>query len=174
MIYVVYIAVGIALILIINGLIQPSQFNVRRSISINAEPSKVYPLIEDLKQWDKWSPWAEKDPTMRKVYSEPSNGVGAEFAWDGNKQVGKGRMTIVGVETNQSVSIRLQIEAPVSAQNQVKLSLEPQNSSTNTSWEMRGSQNFLMRAMSLFFSMDKMVGKDFECGLRSLKALAED
>ena len=38
---------------------------------------------------------------------------------------------------------------------------------------MRGPCPFLGKLMGVIFNMDKMVGRDFEAGLSSLKTLAE-
>lgn len=186
MIYVFSILATLAIALIINGLMQPKIFSISRSISLNKTPANVYPLIEDLKHWDSWSPWAEKDPGMKKDFSEPSSGPGAFYSWHGNKEVGQGKMTIIETEQDKSISIELDIKKPFEAHNQVFFSLQdsgpgkqaenhPSNNlGTLATWSMSGRQNFFMRAMSLFLNMDKMVGSDFETGLRSLKALVED
>jgi len=174
MIYLTTITAIIVIMLIANGFAQAKTFNISRSILINRHAESVYPFIEDLRQWDNWSPWAEKDPAMEKQFSEPAKGVGASYSWNGNKQVGNGKMTITDSRLNESVFIRLDIETPFEAHNNVNFTLQPQESSTLATWSMSGSQNFFMRAMSLFFNMDKMVGQDFETGLRSLKALVED
>lgn len=174
MTYLLSIILITVIALIINGFLQPKTFNISRAIAINRNVETVFPYIEDLKQWDTWSPWAEKDPAMEKHFSEPSQGVGASYTWNGNKQVGRGKMTITDAQENQSISLRLDIEAPFEAHNNVTFTLMSEQSSTVATWAMSGPQNFVMRAMSLFFNMDKMVGPDFETGLRSLKALAED
>lgn len=174
MIFTLCIIAALALAFCVNGLLQPSHFSVSRSISINRIPETVFPLIEDLKSWDAWSPWAEKDPAMTKQFSDPSDGVGASYMWDGNKDVGKGKMTITDITMHKSVSINLDIETPFEAHNNVLFSLQSKNNETIATWQMSGPQNFVMRALSYFFNMDRMVGKDFETGLRSLKALVED
>jgi hypothetical protein len=38
---------------------------------------------------------------------------------------------------------------------------------------MHGRNALMAKVMSLFISMDKLVGKDFETGVANLKALAE-
>jgi hypothetical protein len=38
---------------------------------------------------------------------------------------------------------------------------------------MYGPSPFISKLMGLFFNMDKLIGKDFESGLASLKSLAE-
>ena len=178
MIYTLCIIAALVLVFSINGLLQPKHFRVSRSITIKGTPETIFPLIEDLKNWDAWSPWAEKDPGMIKEFSDPSHGIGASYMWHGNKQVGKGKMTITATVAHESVSIDLDIDTPVEAHNKVRFSLQAQtnnqNNNTTATWQMSGPQNFVMRAMNFFFDMDKMVGKDFETGLRSLKALVED
>ena len=44
---------------------------------------------------------------------------------------------------------------------------------TTVTWAMYGPAAFITKVMGLFFSMDTMIGRDFEAGLASLKALAE-
>ena len=72
MTFLVYLLLVIGIMLLVNGLMQPKTFRVYRTISINSPGKDVYPLIADLKHWDNWSPWAQKDPNMRKDYSSPS------------------------------------------------------------------------------------------------------
>jgi hypothetical protein len=38
---------------------------------------------------------------------------------------------------------------------------------------MYGPASFVSKLMGIFFNMDNMIGKDFEAGLASLKAIAE-
>jgi hypothetical protein len=38
---------------------------------------------------------------------------------------------------------------------------------------MHGPSRFIGKIMSVFFSMDHMIGKDFETGLSNLKSLTE-
>jgi hypothetical protein len=44
---------------------------------------------------------------------------------------------------------------------------------TDVTWTMHGPNLFIGKVMSLFISMDRMIGKDFETGLANLKAIAE-
>ena len=173
MTFLVYLLLVIGIMLLVNGLMQPKTFRVYRTISINSPGKDVYPLIADLKHWDNWSPWAQKDPNMRKDYSSPSTESGAYYRWSGNKDVGKGQMTIVDTIPDKNVALKLDIEAPFEAHNDVVLSLESENGTSTVTWAMTGSQNFFMRVMSFAFNMDKMVGSDFESGLENLKQLAE-
>ena len=49
----------------------------------------------------------------------------------------------------------------------------PTDGGTEVIWTMTGPKTFMTRVMGIFMSMDKMVGKDFDRGLASLKAVVE-
>ena len=173
MTFLIYLLVVIIVMLIVNGLMQPKSFHVFRTIDIRAADKDIYPLIADLKNWDAWSPWAQKDPIMRKDYSTPSTGNGAQYKWSGNKEVGRGQMTIVDTTQDKGVTLKLDIEAPFEAHNVVDFSIDADAELSTVTWAMTGPQNFFMRAMSFVFNMDRMVGRDFESGLLRLKQLIE-
>lgn len=152
---------------------RPDDFGVHRTASIRAAPDRIYPLIADFRQRPAWSPYEAKDPAMKRTLGSVAAGPGATYAWDGNKEVGQGDMTITAVEAARHVSIRLNFVKPFAATNQVDFVLEPQGDSTRVTWDMRGPAPYVSKLMGLFFDMDRMIGRDFELGLANLKAAAE-
>ena len=148
-------------------------FRVQRTATIAAPPEKVFRLIQDLHQWASWSPWEKMDPAMKKTYSGAPQGTGAALEWDGNNDVGTGRMEIVSTAPSSRVVIKLDFLKPFEAHNQAEFTVEGSESSTSVTWAMHGPQPFIMKVMDLVMGMDKMVGKDFETGLANLKQLAE-
>jgi Polyketide cyclase / dehydrase and lipid transport len=163
---VVVIILGLALT-------KPSTFRVERSITVNASPEKVAGLINDFHQWNEWSPWAKLDPTMKTTYTGPTSGPGAIYEWEGNSKVGKGRMEILSVEPAKT-SIKLDFLKPFEGHNISDFVLEPQGSATRVNWVMYGPTEFFPgKIMSVFTSMDKMIGPDFDKGLANLKTDAE-
>lgn len=154
---------------------RPSTATVERSAVIPASPEVVYGLIADFHQWEKWSPWDKLDPNQQRTFEGAAAGVGAIYSWAGNDKVGKGKMEIKDARTNEFVGIRLDFTAPwESLDNRNEFALTPEGTGTKVSWKMIGRQDGLMhKIMSLFFSMEKMVGPDFERGLASLKSAAE-
>jgi uncharacterized protein YndB with AHSA1/START domain len=152
---------------------KPDVFQVRRSASIKAPPEKVYPLINDLKQWHLWSPWEKKDPGMKRTFSATTAGKGATYAWDGDKNVGRGSMEITEAVPASKIRLKLDFETPFEAHNIVTFTLEPRDGATQVTWLMEGPAPYLARIMHVFFNMDKMVGGDFEAGLAAMKAAAE-
>lgn len=151
---------------------KPDSFRIERSTTIKASPEKISAYLTDFKQWAAWSPWEEKDPAMKRTYSGAATGKGAVYGWEGNKNVGTGRMEILDAQL-QKVTIKLDFLAPFEAHNTTEYLLEPQGDSTKLTWSMFGPSNYMSKLMSVFMSMDKMVGPDFEAGLSKLKAAAE-
>jgi hypothetical protein len=152
---------------------KPDAFRIQRTASIKAPPEKIFPLINDFHNWGSWSPWEKLDPAMHKTHSGAVNGQGAVYEWEGNKQVGKGRMEITEVAPSSKVTIKLDFFKPFEAHNTAEFALAAQGDATNVTWAMLGQQPFMFKVMSVFMSMDKMIGKDFETGLANMKGIAE-
>ena len=153
---------------------RPGDFAVQRSIAIQAEPARIYPLIADFRQWPVWSPWEKLDPAMKRTLSGASSGTGAAYAWEGSSKVGAGRMEIKEATAPSKIVIQLDFLRPFEAHNITDFTLAPRaDATTEVTWLMRGPANFMTKLMGLFTSMDKMVGKDFEAGLANLKAAVE-
>ncbi|MFO0699513.1 MAG: SRPBCC family protein [Nitrospira sp.] len=74
---------------------KPDTFHVQRSTSIQAPPDKIFPLIDDFHHQVSWSPWEKMDPALTRRFSGTPRGIGAIYEWDGNSQVGKGRIEIL-------------------------------------------------------------------------------
>jgi uncharacterized protein YndB with AHSA1/START domain len=152
---------------------QPDTFLISRSVSINAGPEKIYPYMSDFQKGDLWSPYEKKDPAMKRTFSGPESGKGAVYDFEGNKNVGKGRLEIVEAEPPVKVVLTLDMISPVKGHNVIEYSLKPQGEGTKVTWSMRGNNTYLSKLICTFISMDKMVGGDFETGLGNLKALVE-
>jgi len=151
---------------------RPSTFKVERSILIKAPAQKIFALVNDLHLWEGWTPY-NRDPAMKKTYSGSASGKGAEYAWEGNKDVGMGEIKITDVVAPSRVEMELHMIKPFEGRNKVVFSFITEAESTRVSWDMDGRQNLMVKIMGLFISMDNMIGKDFEVGLAKLKALAE-
>jgi hypothetical protein len=133
----------------------------------------VFALIQDFHHWGGWSPWERLDPNLKRTYSGEPAGTGAMYEWEGNKNVGTERMEVAEALAPAKVVIRLDFLKPFEAHNTAGFVLEPQGSSTRVTWAMHGPRPFLFKVMTVFLSMDAMVGEDFEKGLANLKELAE-
>lgn len=151
--------------------LMPNHYGLIRSIQIKASPEKIYPLIASPKEWKKWSVWNQRDPNMEILFSGPETGAGASWDWK-SKNEGNGGMKLTRVAANQVINYELHFEG-MGKPSSGALTLEPEGTSTKVTWSMIGSSegNFMMKLFAPF--MDKMVGPDFEDGLKNLKAIAE-
>jgi hypothetical protein len=172
----IYVAIGLVVligILVAVVAMQPSSFRIERSATMSASASAAFAQVNDFHNWDGWSPWAKLDPTMKQTYEGPTAGTGAKYSWLGNKQVGEGRMAITESRPNEFIRIDLQFIQPFKASNISEFTFKPDGQKTTVTWSMSGTKNFMFKAMGLFMSMGKMVGKDFEKGLASMKEIVE-
>lgn len=152
---------------------RPADFRITRSITIAAPPEAVFAQVNDFHKWDEWSPWAKLDPAMKQTYEGAPAGTGAIYSWAGNNEVGEGRMTITESRTNEMIGIKLEFLKPFAAVNTTEFSFAPEGNQTRVVWSMSGKNNFMAKAFDLFMNMDKMVGSDFEKGLRQMKSVVE-
>jgi uncharacterized protein YndB with AHSA1/START domain len=170
--------IGVVIILLIAGVLlhaanKPDTFRVERSASIQAPPERIFPLINDLRAFNTWNPFEKKDPNLKGRYSGPASGRGAGYAFDGNKDVGKGSIEILESSPPSKVAMRLSMVEPFEVRNTVEFTLVPIGGSTNVTWAMQGPAPYIAKIIHVFIDMDRMVGKDFEAGLAGLKAAAE-
>jgi len=152
---------------------RPASFRIQRSLRIAVPREKLFAYVADLHNFDAWSPWAPLDPAMSKTHFGAASGVGAGYEWQGNKNVGHGRMEIVEALAPERVLIKLDFLKPFEAHNMAEYLLAEAGGETEFTWAMYGPNNFLSKVMGLFFNMDRMVGAQFEQGLVALKAVAE-
>ena len=152
---------------------QPDTFRVQRSASIKAPPDKIFAMINDLKAWAAWSPYEKKDPAMKRTFGAITAGKGATYAWQGDGNVGEGRMEIVESAPPNKVMIKLDFLKPFEAHNTAEFTLEPKGGGTLVTWAIYGPSAYVTKVMGLFFNIDSMIGRDFEAGLADLKTAAE-
>ena len=170
------IGIGVA-VLIVAFLVlvatRPSTYTVERSATISAPADVAYGQVADFHYWAAWSPWEKLDPSMKKTYDGAPTGQGAMYHWVGNDQVGEGRMTIVGAKPGEQIDIKLEFVKPFEATSQTLFTFKPAGDTTQVTWIMNGTNNFMSKAVSLFVNFQASIGSDFERGLAALKTAAE-
>jgi hypothetical protein len=175
--YAAIVIIVVLVVLIVGVLIyavtRPGDFRIERSASMAAPPDKIFQLINDFHHWTEWSPWDKIDPALKRTYSGANEGRGAMYEWEGNKQVGKGRMEITDSSAPSKIVIKLDFLQPFEAHNTAEFTLNGAGGSTTVNWAMIGKHAAIMKVLCLFMNMDKMVGGDFEKGLASIKAIVE-
>ena len=110
---------------------------------------------------------------MKRSFEGPRSGKGAIYAWDGDSNIGAGRIEIVEASAPNRVRIKLDFFRPFAASNTAEFTLQPKGDTTDVTWAMYGPNLFLGKVMQVFLDFDRMVGTDFEAGLADLKRTAE-
>ncbi len=170
------IALGILVIIIaFLGFVstRESQFKYERSGLINAPAEKIFPYISNLKMGGMWSPYEKKDLNMRKTFTGPGDQVGSILEFEGNKEVGSGKLELLKVVPGQLVEMKLTMTKPFHAENIIQYQLSSENGGTRFSWSMSGNGGFMGKLISLFIDCEKMVAADFVQGIANLKSVVE-
>ncbi len=169
---ILIVIVALIAAMLIYAATKPNTFLVRRTTHIDAPPERIFPMIDDLHAQSAWSPF-EKDPAMKRMHSGAPRGKGAVYEWDGNRQVGAGRIVITELVPPSKIVLLLDMDRPFKAHNTVEFTLERSGAGTNVTWSMQGRQPYMAKVMTIFMDCDKMVGSQFEEGLAKLKQLVE-
>ena len=112
---------------------------------------------------------------MQKKFTGTDGEVGAISYWNGNKEVGEGEQEITKIIEGERVEGELRFLKPWKSKSDCYLTVDDSNNGkTIVTWGFSGTNKFPMSIMMLFMNMDKMVGKDFEEGLESLKSKLEN
>ena len=177
MLKIIAIAVAIVVALVAGVLAyaatKPDALRVQRTTSIKAPAEKIFALINDFHSWGRWSPYEKKDPAMKRTLSGAASGQGAVYEWDGNGNVGRGRMEILESSPPSRIAIKLDFIKPFEGHNIAEFVLEPDGHATRVTWTMSGPSPYIGKVMRVFLDMDRMIGTDFEAGLANLKTATE-
>lgn len=135
------VAVILLGVFLIMAAFQSEDFKISRSVLMTAPEDKIFPLVNDLKAFDKWNPFMVRDPQAKIIYDGPSTGVGMSSAWNGNERLGAGKNTIVESHPNELVGMRLDFERPMKATNSVVFTFTPQAQGPWVTWSMTGKRD---------------------------------
>jgi len=155
------------------GLVLPDRARVVRSVKIEAPPSQVFALVNGFRQFDKWSPWEDKDPQLKAQLSGPAYGVGAHYEWQGNAAVGSGSQEIITSTSYTQVKTRLNFSG-FEQPNVSTFDLEADGpTTTHVYWslEIKLGDNPIAHYFGLL--MDRRIGPDYKRGLERLRTLAQ-
>ncbi|MEO0374897.1 MAG: SRPBCC family protein [Cyanobacteria bacterium P01_A01_bin.17] len=172
----VSVLLSLAILFLIGGFTLPSTVHVERSIHIDSTPVDIFPLVGDLGEWSKWSPWAEMDPDMEMTVT--GLGKGQQLQWHSdNPRVGHGtqELTIFAPPTYVKSHLDFGNQGVADA----TFLLEAEEEGSRVSWaldtDMREGVPLFKQPISTYFQlfMDDVIGKDYELGLSNLKNVAE-
>jgi hypothetical protein len=175
----IIVAAGMALLASLGTLVavaarQSDAWYVQRSATMRAAPEAVFSQLDDFRRWQAWSPWADLDPQAQVRFEGPERGPGAVFSWNGNDQIGEGRMTILETQPPLWLRCKLQFVRPMPDESLVEFTVIPRGEEVLVRWSMHGEHpNLLSKLFCMVMNLDGMIGPDYERGLARLKAVVE-
>ena len=156
-------------ITIIMGLVMSADYDVKRSVEINASPTQIHKIVGDLNQWSKWTPWQKNDPNTKIEVSEISTGVGASQKWVGGKS---GQLDVTRSSEDYGVDYNLSFTGEGTL-TKSSITYEPAGNVTVVSWNMVGKMPVPVIGSYIALIMDEMSGPTLEIGLKNLKEVIE-
>jgi len=170
--------IGIVFLVVVIGFAvfvstREARFSYERSGVIQAPPEVIFPYISNLKLGQEWSPYAKADPNMKVTFSGFDGEAGSAMEFEGNDQVGSGKVEILNLVPNESVEIKLTMIKPFRAENHVFYTLSREENGTRFTWRMTGENGFIGKLISVLIDCDNMIGSQFVSGIENLKTLIE-
>jgi uncharacterized protein YndB with AHSA1/START domain len=165
------LAVLLALLVVV-ALLLPSSAHVERSLFIQAPPAVVFDLADDLRSFNRWSPWARLDPETRYTFHGPESGVGARMDWQSrHPAVGSGSQEVIALEPGRRLVVAL--EFGNEGMGTAYYVVQPEDEGTRTTWgsDTDFGNDLVGRYIGLF--LGPAIGAEYEKGLANLKVLAE-
>jgi len=162
----------IIFVVAVTAFMMPPSTRVSRFIVIDRDIETVFSMVNNHREFNKWSPWARLDPGARYEFSGPDSGVGANMRWwSRNRKVGRGSREIILSIPKERVDLRLQLGRRNEAL--VRFNLVKHNQGTGLTWSFHIEHG--TNLLSRFFgpALDTWVGADYEAGLKNLKVLLE-
>ena len=153
--------------------LQPSDYRVERTVTVDTPASEVFANVNDFHKWESWSPWAKIDPNAKIAFEGPEAGEGTVMTWDGNDDVGAGKMTLIESKPDEAVKIKVEFTRPFEGSTNSDFSFAPNGEQTDVTWTLSGMHNFVEKAFCLVMNGLDMMGSDLEKGLSQLKSASE-
>lgn len=160
----------IGLIFIAYSMILPEDAWIEREIEINTGPELIFNHFNDLKLFNRWSPWYEHDSGVEYKFAGPNRGVGATMQWQSKD--GSGFLEIMTSVPYNIVSSTLKMDDNRNGTSSVTIFNNRDNTLCRVVWsyEVR-LDGVVQRYMGRF--IDRLLGPGLERGLADLKSLAE-
>ncbi len=169
------VLVVLVAIVLIAALFVSKDVLYEKSISINAPIESVWENVNSLDDMDKWSPWNDIDPNMKKEMQGPDGQIGAIASWDSDhKDVGKGSQTIAKIEAPTLFETDLKFYEPYESEAKGYVKLEKEDKGTKVTWGFQSEIPYPFNFMMLFNDMEANMGETWGNGLSKLQKLCLD
>ncbi|EZH75966.1 polyketide cyclase [Aquimarina atlantica] len=169
------VLIAIIAIILIAAVFVSKEVVYEKSVSIDAPIEVVWENVNSLADLDKWNPWNDYDPNMKKEFTGTDGTIGATTSWDSDvKEVGKGSQTIAKIEKPSLFETDLKFYEPYESEAKGYIKVQNEGNTTKVTWGFQSEMPYPFNLMNLFTDMEEMMGKDWNKGLTTLKNICEN
>jgi hypothetical protein len=174
LITILLVLASIIVLLLFLALFTNKSYSLKREIKIGKPLQEVFNFLRYLRNQEHFSKWVMMDPNMKKEFRGTDGSIGFVYAWDGNKEAGKGEQELKGISEGERIDVEVRFIKPF--QGIAKTPFTTKSLSENetlVTWGMTSTMKYPMNLMLLFMNMDKLLGRDLETSLLTLKKVLE-
>ena len=162
----------LVLVIVGGGMMLPKDYELSRSIMIDAKPKAVHEYVGNLKKWEEWTPWKAHDESIVVTHGKKSTGAGASQTW--TSKDGNGELTFTKSDKDTGVAYDMAFVAGEDRlPSQGSVTYEEAGKKTRVTWSMKGEMNIPIAGGWWAMTMDAWVGPMFDEGLANLKKKVE-
>jgi len=161
---------GLVLLLLLGAFILPAQITVERTLAIQGSPDRIHEYLTHAETFERWSPWAQRDPAMEIRHSGPEQGEGLVMEWRSEREP-DGRYEVTGGEQGAFVLHHLTVGDQLAGEG--RFEIEPERTRQRVTWSvtLQAGANPLSRY--LLYLREDALGESMLSGLTHLKVRVE-
>jgi uncharacterized protein YndB with AHSA1/START domain len=172
---VLYVILTIIALPFIIAIFMSAPFSIVNEVIVNKPKQQVFDYLKTLRNQEQYSKWVMTDPNMRKKFTGTDGTVGFIYAWNSdNKQVGQGEQEIIKLIDGEMIENEIRFLKPFNGISYAifqTVMVTPEQ--THVKWTFSGTKKYSMKVMHLLFNLDKILSKDMQTSLNTLKANLE-
>lgn len=150
-----------------------TNIHITKKATIKGSQQEVFDMVKYLKNYPKWSPFLEADPSQKYEVKGTDGQVGVQFHWDGNKGKDLGYQEIVKVDELSFVGVKCDIQKPFVATPSFDYSFSSAANGVTVSQDFKLQSGIVDAFFMWLFGAKKEMAAMNERGLTLLKEYVE-
>ncbi|WP_024772757.1 SRPBCC family protein [Aquimarina macrocephali] len=147
--------------------------HIQTTVNINADIQTIFDNVLYLKNFPKWSPFYEVDPTQKIEVKGNDGEVGAQFHWNGNNGKDLGYQEIKEIKPLEYIKMECDIQKPFKANPTFEYSFSNLGNMVKVTQDFDLKSGLVDSFFMWLFGAKKNMEKMNERGMELLKANSE-
>jgi len=147
--------------------------HIQKTVTIQSDLQNVFDYVVYLKEFPKWSPFLEADPTQKITLKGKDAHVGAQYHWEGNRGKDLGFQEIKEIRNLEYIQMECDIQKPFKAQPTFEYVFQKQGNSVKVTQDFHLKSGFMDAFFMGVFGAKGQMEKMNSRGLELLKTVCE-